>query len=321
MNLQIQFKKYLARQFSIAFDVYLAIRAEVDRRVKDSLGRQSGDWRLRHTCPACTYKLCDEIHLRFSMLWAMDGNDSLKRILRRTQNPETGENDGPSRERMDSRTVPGDMYLSRDEVNKWAKEVVQEMKNLGEEVCLPSWFERAAWLTAPQEGASYNPCTERWKNMKEELTNRVWGLFDETGVFMGFCRHGFTLMITDMVRSGEQYVLFFIHAHPTASDPTLGLNTHWPASRKCSTLSAKILEVASTLVATWRPHSTTAHSVLLHGLLTTNPWLMDSTGMPTRVCVSYLIWLHTPTAWALRTWGCVNGHILGPIPSEVRHGI
>jgi hypothetical protein len=42
--------------------------------------------------------------------------------------------------------------------------------------------------------------------MKEELTSRMWGLFDETGVFMAFCRHGFALIITDMVRSGEQYV-------------------------------------------------------------------------------------------------------------------
>jgi hypothetical protein len=41
---QVQFKKYMARQFSIAFDVYLAIRAEVDQRVKQSLGHQSGNW-------------------------------------------------------------------------------------------------------------------------------------------------------------------------------------------------------------------------------------------------------------------------------------
>jgi hypothetical protein len=42
--------------------------------------------------------------------------------------------------------------------------------------------------------------------MKEELTNRMWGIFDETGVFVAFCRHGFVLTIADMVRSGEQYV-------------------------------------------------------------------------------------------------------------------
>lgn len=50
----------------------------------------------------------------------------------------------------------------------------------------------------------YNPCASRWKNMMDELTNKMWGIFDEMGVFMAFCRHGFTLVITDMVRSGEQ---------------------------------------------------------------------------------------------------------------------
>jgi hypothetical protein len=101
-----------------------------------SLSRQAEGWRLRHACPACTYKLRDEASLLFSMLWAMDGNDSLKRILRRMHNPETGENDGPSRERADSRSVPGDMYISRDEVDKWAKGVMQELMNPADKVCL-----------------------------------------------------------------------------------------------------------------------------------------------------------------------------------------
>ena len=50
----------------------------------------------------------------------------------------------------------------------------------------------------------YNPCAARWRNMNEELTSQMWGIFDEMGVFMAFCRHGFVLVIVDMVRSGEQ---------------------------------------------------------------------------------------------------------------------
>jgi hypothetical protein len=75
------------------------------------------------------------MRLIFSILWAMDGNDSLKRILRRMLNPDSGERDGPSREQADSRTVPGDMYISREEVDKWAKEWVEEVKKLAETVC------------------------------------------------------------------------------------------------------------------------------------------------------------------------------------------
>jgi hypothetical protein len=61
-----------------------------------------------------------------------------------------------------------------------------------------------------QEDPDYNPCAERWKNMKDELTNRMWGIFDKTGVFMEFCRHRFALIIADMVRSGEQCIYFIL---------------------------------------------------------------------------------------------------------------
>lgn len=52
----------------------------------------------------------------------------------------------------------------------------------------------------PQEQSA---CEERWKNLSEELTSKMWGIFDETGIFVALCRHGFVLLITDMVRSGE----------------------------------------------------------------------------------------------------------------------
>ena len=39
--------------------------------------------------------------------------------------------------------------------------------------------------------------------MKEEVTSRAWGVFDETGIFLSLCRHGFALLLTDMVQSRE----------------------------------------------------------------------------------------------------------------------
>ena len=65
----------------------------------------------------------------------MDSNDSLKHILCCMMNPDTGEQDGPSREQTDSRAAPGDMYILHEEVNKWAKEVVEEMKKTAAEAC------------------------------------------------------------------------------------------------------------------------------------------------------------------------------------------
>jgi hypothetical protein len=40
--------------------------------------------------------------------------------------------------------------------------------------------------------------------MKDEKTRKMWGVFDESGIFMAVCRHGFSLVIADMVQSGEQ---------------------------------------------------------------------------------------------------------------------
>jgi hypothetical protein len=39
--------------------------------------------------------------------------------------------------------------------------------------------------------------------MMEDITSKMWGVFDETGIFVALCRHGFVLLIVDMVRSGE----------------------------------------------------------------------------------------------------------------------
>ncbi|KAI6146575.1 hypothetical protein EDD17DRAFT_1781197 [Pisolithus thermaeus] len=66
--------------------------------------------------------------------------------------------------------------------------------------CLGHLLTNLEWDTADDD----NPCTGRWKNMKEDVTSRMWGIFDEAGIFMAICRHGFSLVVTDIVWSGEQ---------------------------------------------------------------------------------------------------------------------
>jgi hypothetical protein len=39
--------------------------------------------------------------------------------------------------------------------------------------------------------------------MVNEATAKMWGIFDETGIFLALCRHGFMMLVVDMVRSGE----------------------------------------------------------------------------------------------------------------------
>ncbi|KAF9254429.1 hypothetical protein L218DRAFT_798239, partial [Marasmius fiardii PR-910] len=52
-------------------------------------------------------------------------------------------------------------------------------------------------------GQEADPCTERWKNMMQEIMARMWGILNETGVCLSLCRHGFVLLACDMVKSGE----------------------------------------------------------------------------------------------------------------------
>ncbi|KAJ7430639.1 hypothetical protein B0H11DRAFT_1763763 [Mycena galericulata] len=73
-------RPYLSTHFSIAFDVYLAVRAIVDGRVQAALGRDTPDWRLKNACPACLYKLEGEPELEIPLLATIDGNNSLKRF-------------------------------------------------------------------------------------------------------------------------------------------------------------------------------------------------------------------------------------------------
>jgi len=185
----LPFKSYLSCQFSIALDLYLSIRTSTEHAVQAALLRDMADWRLRHLCPPCTYTLVDEEKLKFSMLYTMDGNDSLKRILWQEAAPPTSaEMDEPvlgeSSESTDTRQVGKGVYLTREQVDEWSKEILEA-------------------LNVPNDDDEESPCAERWRNMKTELTARMWGIFEETGLFLALCHHGFVLLLADMVRSGE----------------------------------------------------------------------------------------------------------------------
>ncbi|KAG0691985.1 hypothetical protein DFH29DRAFT_986014 [Suillus ampliporus] len=177
----VEFHRHLSRQFSIAFDLYLQIRQCVAAMVAKALQRDSPDWRLKHTCPACSYVLADEEQLTFKMLYAMDGNDSLKRVLRRSLDDD--ETLGISSELPTGQILTSDRYLSRNFVDQFMRD-------------LPP-------ATGDESTPADNLCEGRWKNMDDTKTKKAWGIYNETGVFVAVCRHGFCLLIADMVQSGE----------------------------------------------------------------------------------------------------------------------
>ncbi|KAF8145176.1 hypothetical protein K438DRAFT_1992115 [Mycena galopus ATCC 62051] len=188
-------RPWLSSQFSVAFDVYLEIRARVEKRVQAALARDVDHWRLKNACPACLYKLEGEPPLELPFLCTMDGNNSLSRFEVRERETYADGTMAPGflRELDDDRIAAGDYYLSREEVDKWAKEGLDE---------LVKDFDSTGDIEE-QEDVTGSGCQDRWQNMKEAVTTRAWGMYDETGIFPALCRHGFVLVVADMVKSGE----------------------------------------------------------------------------------------------------------------------
>ncbi|KIK33852.1 hypothetical protein CY34DRAFT_26971 [Suillus luteus UH-Slu-Lm8-n1] len=152
----------------------------VNALVSAALNRNSSDWNLRNTCPCCTYELEGEPPMIFRLLYTMDGNNSLKRVCHRLMGAD-GDYTGPSIELPTTQQVGNDRYLACNYVNMWANAAEDE-----------------------GVGDNENPCAGRWKNMDDEKTKKSWGVYDETGIFVAVCRHGFCLLIADIVQSGER---------------------------------------------------------------------------------------------------------------------
>lgn len=124
-------------QLSAAHDAYVAIMTTVNHQIQTQLHRNTDSWRLRNACPPCTYLLENEPPLTQKMQIAIDGNNSLKRVLRSTR-----EKDGSGKvinvesiECFDGRQVINDMYMSEDEVNIFANEVKRRCPSIDTSVC------------------------------------------------------------------------------------------------------------------------------------------------------------------------------------------
>ncbi|KAF8131788.1 hypothetical protein K438DRAFT_1788137 [Mycena galopus ATCC 62051] len=137
-----------------------------------------------------------EDKLIFDILVTMDNNNSLKRVLcceKVHSDGDTGTGQefvlGKSKEYVDNRDTGENYYLDQEKVNKWSKQCIAQM--------LPM---------EADESDEPNLCADRWKNMIEDVTAKMWGVFDKTGIFLCLYQHGFVLIIMDMIKSGELYI-------------------------------------------------------------------------------------------------------------------
>ncbi|KAK0437474.1 hypothetical protein EV421DRAFT_1907214 [Armillaria borealis] len=184
----VAFQPYLLQQFSVCYDLYVDLLNTVHGQVLTALGHDAPNWRALNVYPSCTYKLEGEPPLKFAMLRTMDGNDSLKHVEKWESEIIDNDRDarpGESIKRLDLRNGQGDYFIPRDKVEQWSKEAIDES------------------LVHSRDGSDESPHSERWQNMVNDMSAKAWGIFDETGIFVCLCRHGFVLLITDMVCSGE----------------------------------------------------------------------------------------------------------------------
>ena len=110
---------------------------------------------------------------------------------------------GPSSEHVDSHTIDDDFYLTREYIDQWANDAFEHLMATTGQVSFQCSKAMNNVDPKSQDDNDYNPCADRWKNMKEDITCRMWAIFDETGIFLALCHHRFSLVIADMVRSGE----------------------------------------------------------------------------------------------------------------------
>ncbi|KAI6097730.1 hypothetical protein EV401DRAFT_2062145 [Pisolithus croceorrhizus] len=164
-------------QFSIAFDVYLQLIANVDSLVDKVLHCNSPNWHLKHCCLACTYTLEGEQPLQFSIQYALDGNDSLKHIQCKLLS-EDSEGWSTSIELPTCQVLTCNQHLSCKFVDQYTgQDSVSLVQN---------------------EDSEVNPCAGCWKNMDDQKTKKTWGVYKETGIMLAVCRHGFSVLIADM---------------------------------------------------------------------------------------------------------------------------
>ncbi|KAI0037317.1 hypothetical protein FA95DRAFT_1507086, partial [Auriscalpium vulgare] len=99
----------LQEKLSRTFDVYLDLRARLQHRTDEALGRNAPNWRAVFGCPCCGFKQPDEPTLVPDRLHAMDGNSSQKRLR--------------GAGRADLRHFDSDYFLSPAQVDVFADEV------------------------------------------------------------------------------------------------------------------------------------------------------------------------------------------------------
>ncbi|KAG2119870.1 uncharacterized protein F5147DRAFT_742122 [Suillus discolor] len=130
---------------------------------------------------------------KFTHMYVMNGGNSVKRMM--------GIGDrqcGNTRVYNES-----DYMLPRTFIDRFTNEVLQSrsayrVNDRPDDDTISEAEEDISWAHVIAED-----CSKNWKAAADDDKKRMWAVFDETGIFVTACRHGFILWYTDMIKSGK----------------------------------------------------------------------------------------------------------------------
>ncbi|KAG0703468.1 hypothetical protein DFH29DRAFT_981912 [Suillus ampliporus] len=166
---------------SDAFDVYLSLLRKVERRMLAALGRDTPNWRVLNACPPCTYEVADEPLLDFGRFYVLDGGNSAKRMA------SVG-----SRQIADMQCfVESNYLLPCDFIDTFAHNIPPQDAVVTADANIDDGD------TTENQPEPENPiaadCSKNWKAAAGDEKKCMWGIFEETGIFVAVCRHRFLL--------------------------------------------------------------------------------------------------------------------------------
>ena len=204
---QRPYRPTLRDQIANGWDAYLSITRNVQQQVDGVLGRDTPHWRALNSCPCCHYevrhihsyctstdslKLMDEPQLKYRKITILDGNTSLRRVDRR--------------ESASQQIFRSDYFLSADEVNKVTVQDASSQVSFLHSSSLSTLLTHnmeGDGFGGPEEDGNGAQCVCNWRAALPDNLKSMFSKFDETGIFVAVCRHGFISTCVDMVRSGE----------------------------------------------------------------------------------------------------------------------
>lgn len=150
----------------------------------------------RKTVTDMHLQLEDEPPRTFSRMIPLDGNNSMKRTF------QLGEHRS-----INAQPFTDSDYLLPPEYVDQFKDEVRSARAPG----VPVGDEEVEGDSS--EATLRAQCTTNWKAASADERKKMWGVFVETGYFLSACRHSLICWFSDMIRSGELYVvLAFVSA-------------------------------------------------------------------------------------------------------------